>query len=71
MERIKQEARRWAILAWGWIKGLMGEMSPRRALAFVVALSLWMGAGGMTASVRTSDPSGEVFGEVHWYNGGR
>lgn len=41
--------------------------SPRRAAAVVVALALWMGSGGMTASVAPLLPEGEVFGEVHWY----
>ena len=53
-----------------WVKKQAGEMTLRRALAVVVTLSLWMGTGGMTASVKMPSPSGEVFGEVHWYEGG-
>jgi hypothetical protein len=49
------------------IKEKKGEMSPRRALAVVVALSLWMGAGRMDSSESVIEADGEVFGEVHWY----
>jgi hypothetical protein len=55
-----------------WIKERMGEMSPRRIVAVVVALSLWMGVGRMAGSVALeaqTQPAGEVFGEVHWYEG--
>jgi hypothetical protein len=52
-----------------WIKERMGEMSPRRALAVVVALSLWMGVGRMDSSESVIVADGEVFGEVHWYEG--
>ena len=52
------------------IKERMGEITPRRAVAAVVALSLWMGAGRMAGSAALeaqTQPAGEVFGEVHWY----
>ena len=52
------------------IKERMGEITPRRALAVVVALSLWMGVGRMVGSAALeaqNQPAGEVFGEVHWY----
>ncbi len=49
------------------IKARMGEMSPRRAVALVVALSLWMGVGVMDSSESVTETEGEVFGEVHWY----
>ena len=55
-----------------WLKEKKGRITPRRALAAVVALSLWMGAGGMAGSVALeaqNQPAGEVFGEVHWYEG--
>ena len=51
------------------IKERMGEMSPRRAVAVVVALSLWMGVGRMDSSESVIVADGEVFGEVHWYEG--
>ena len=49
------------------IKERMGEVSPRRAVALVVALSLWMGVGVMDSSESVIETEGEVFGEVHWY----
>lgn len=52
-----------------WFKEHMGEMSPRRIVALVVALSLWMGVGGMDSSESVTETEGEVFGEVHWYEG--
>lgn len=67
--RLKEWARGRLGLLWVRIKEWMGEMTPRRVLAAVVALSLWMGAGCMTASVAERPPSGVVFGEVHWYEG--
>ena len=83
MEGFREVLRAWAGKqtegARGWfaslgarIKERMGEMSPRRALAVVVALSLWMGAGRMVGSAALeaqTQPAGEVFGEVHWYEG--
>ena len=53
---IRQERERWA-------KDL------RRGMAVVVALSLWMGVGGMDSSGVATETEGEVFGEVHWYEG--
>ena len=50
-------------------KERMGEMSPRRIVTVVVALSLWMGVGGMDSSGAATKTEGEVFGEVHWYEG--
>lgn len=49
------------------IKERMGEMSPRRIVAVVVALSLWMGVGGMDSSGVVIETEGEVFGELHRY----
>ena len=51
------------------IKEKKGEITPRRALAVVVTLSLWMGVGGMDSSEVVIETEGEVFGEVHWYEG--
>jgi len=45
-----------------WVKGI----SPRRLAAMAVAVVLWMGTGGMTAS-RVPPPSRSDFGEIHWY----
>ena len=59
--------RGWSASLWEWVKERMGEMSPRRAAAVVVALSLWMGVGGMDSSESVIETEGEVFGEVHWY----
>ena len=60
-------ARRWLASLGAWIKEEKGRITPRRALAVVVALSLWMGAGGMDSSGVVTETEGEVFGEVHWY----
>lgn len=60
-------ARRWLAALGVWIKERKGRITPRRALAVVVALSLWMGAGGMDSSGVVTETEGEVFGEVHWY----
>ena len=49
------------------IKERMGEMSPRRIVALVVALSLWMGVGVMDSSESVTETGGEVFGELHRY----
>ena len=62
-------ARRWLASLGAWIKEEKGRITPRRALTVVVALSLWMGAGGMDSSGVAMDTEGEVFGEVHWYEG--
>ncbi len=60
-------ARGWLASLGAWIKERKGRITPRRALAGVVALSLWMGAGGMDSSGVVTETEGEVFGEVHWY----
>ena len=81
MEGFREALRAWAGKqtegARGWFVSLgarimekKGEITPRRALAAVVALSLWMGAGRMAGSAALeaqTQPAGEVFGEVHWY----
>lgn len=45
-----------------WVQGIQ----PRRAVAVVLAVTLWMGTGGMTASGVIS-PVRSGFGEIHWY----
>ena len=63
-------ARGWLASLGAWIKEEKGRITPRRVLTVVVALSLWMGAGGMAGSAALEaqiQPAGEVFGEVHWY----
>lgn len=62
-------ARRWLASLGAWIKEEKGRITPRRALTVVVALSLWMGAGRMDSSESVMEADGEVFGEVHWYEG--
>lgn len=65
-------ARGWFASLEAWIKEKKREITPRRALAVVVALSLWMGVGRMAGSAALeaqNQPAGEVFGEVHWYEG--
>lgn len=44
-----------------------GSMTPCRWAAVVVALALWMGAGGMDGSSVPISPGGEVYGEPHWF----
>ncbi len=61
--------RRWFASLGAWIKEKKREITPRRALAVVVALSLWMGVGRMDSSESVMEADGEVFGEVHWYEG--
>ena len=60
-------ARRWFASFRAWIKEKKGEITSRRALAAVVALSLWMGVGRMDSSESVIVADEEVFGEVHWY----
>ena len=67
--KLTELLRGWLSTLGAWIKERMGEMSPRRAVAVVVALSLWMGVGGMDSSGVVTETEGEVFGEVHWYEG--
>ncbi len=67
----KQTARARGRLAslGAWIKEKKGRITPRRALAVVVALSLWMGAGGMAGSsvLLPAETGEEVYGEPHWF----
>ena len=67
MEKLTETVRGRSASLWARIKERIGEMSPRRALAVVVALSLWMGVGRMDSSESVIVADGEVFGEVHWY----
>ena len=67
MEKLTETVRGRSASLWARIKERIGEMSPRRALAVVVALSLWMGVGRMDSSEVVMETEGEVFGEVHWY----
>lgn len=69
MEKLTETVRGRSASLWARIKERIGEMSPRRALAVVVALSLWMGVGRMDSSESVIVVDGEVFGEVHWYEG--
>jgi hypothetical protein len=62
-------ARGWFASLGAWIKERKGRITPRRALAVVVALSLWMGMGRMDSSESVIVADEEVFGEVHWYEG--
>ena len=52
-----------------WARMHVVSMSLRRTVAVVVALSLWMGTGRMTAAVPPPEPTEEGFGAVHWYVG--
>ena len=65
--KVTEAVRGWFAFHGAWIKERMGEMSPRRVVSLVVALSLWMGIGGMDSSGVATETEGEVFGEVHWY----
>ena len=56
--------RRAAATLGRWVKGI----SPHRAVAMAVAVVLWMGTGGMTAS-GVIPPVRSGFGEIHWYEG--
>lgn len=67
MGKVTERLRGWMNTLGAWIKERMGETSPHRAVVLVVALSLWMGVGGMDSSGVTAETEGEVFGEVHWY----
>ena len=69
--KVTEAVRGWFAFLGVWIKERTGEMSPRRAVAAVVALSLWMGVGGMDSSGVATETEGEVFGEVHWYEARR
>ena len=61
--------RGWFASLGAWIKEKKREITPHRALAVVVVLSLWMGVGRMDSSESVIEADGEVFGEVHWYEG--
>jgi len=65
--KVTEAVRGWFAFLGAWFKERMGEMSPRRIVALAVALSLWMGVGGMDSSGVATETEGEVFGEVHWY----
>ena len=65
--KVTEAVRGWFAFLGAWIKERMGETSPRRIVAFVVALSLWMGVGGMDSSGVVTETEGEVFGELHRY----
>ena len=65
--KVTERLRGWMNTLGAWIKERMGETSPRRVVSLVVALSLWMGVGGMDSSGAATETEGEVFGEVHWY----
>lgn len=65
--KVTERLRGWMNTLGAWIKERMGETSPRRVVSLVVALSLWMGVGGMNSSESVTETEGEVFGEVHWY----
>lgn len=67
MERIGTRIKAWVAFGWTETVRRVRAVPPRRALAAVVALSLWMGAGTMAASVRTQKDRGTEFGEIHWY----
>ena len=68
-EKQTEGARRWFASLGAWIKEKKGRITPRRALTVVVVLSLWMGVGRMDSSESVIEADGEVFGEVHWYEG--
>ena len=67
--KLTEAVRGWFAFLGEWFKERMGETSPRRIVTLVVALSLWMGVGGMDSSEVVIETEGEVFGEVHWYEG--
>lgn len=62
--------RRWKICIrylgqGGWRRCL--RIPCRRAVAVVVALSLWVSTGGLTASEVSLPMKEDGFGEIHWY----
>ena len=67
--KLTEGGRRWFASLGAWIKERKGRITPHRALAVVVALSLWMGVGRMDSSEVVIETEGEVFGEMHWYEG--
>ena len=68
MERLMVCAREWAASVRERIREGMRTVTLHRAVAVVVALSLWMGVGGMDSSAKGEKMAGETFGEVHWYS---
>ena len=57
-----------AVVVWWRRLRRWGQGIPlRRAIAVVLAVALWMGTGGMTAS-GVIPPVGSGFGEIHWYS---
>ena len=65
--KVTERLRGWMNTLGAWIKESMGETSPRRVVVLAVALSLWMGIGGMDSSEVVIKTEGEAFGELHWY----
>lgn len=56
--------------AWTGVVKRIKTRSLKQILMVVVALSLWMGTGNMRSSEalgKEIQPTGEAFGEVHWY----
>ena len=48
----------------------LSKLTLRRGVTFVVALSLWMGCGGICGARRLSQvprAPAPSFGEIHWY----
>jgi hypothetical protein len=60
-------ARRWFASLGAWIKEKKREITPRRVVTIVIALSLWIGTGRMRSSGMVEEDYGEVFGELHRY----
>ena len=67
MERMRGSAGAMISQLRAWVTERAEKLTPRRALTVVVALSLWMGTGGMTASVAPIPSADGEVGEVHWY----
>jgi hypothetical protein len=69
MEGIFMRVKQRAVAAWGWIVIRTREIPPRRAVAVVVALSLWMGTGSMAGSsvLLPAETGEEVYGDPHWF----
>ena len=63
---MRKQVIRTAADLWTGLRRWGGEITPRRAVAIAVAVVLWMGTGGMTASGVIS-PVRSGFGEIHWY----
>ena len=60
--------RRWYKVRTGKAR-LFSTLPRRRVVTAVIALSLWVGAGGIVASAPPPLPSAESFGAMHWYMG--